>query len=346
MRRARPITPSPHHPLTPSPLISVTLLLALTGCGIPSFYVTPVSSSTALKEETVVPGSGGKIALIEVEGMLMNRQAGGFLQPTENDSSLFTQELDKAEKDSEVRAVILRINSPGGTVSASDVLHEQVLAFKKRSKKPVIAACQDIAASGGYYVACAADKIVAQPTSIVGSIGVIFQTFDLSGTLDKVGAKAEAIKSGALKDMGSPFRPMEPAERVVMQQMVDEYHLRFRDIVKAGRSMDDVTLATVTNGRVWSGAKAAELGLVDQTGQLPDAIELARQMGKAPNAEVVIYRRPHGYGGSIYAAGRTPRPQAAANNVDIDISLFPQRAFLPTGFYYLWEPALSWRGGQ
>jgi protease-4 len=169
---------------------------------------------------------------------------------------------------------------------------------------------------------------------------VIFQTFDLSGTLDKVGARAEAIKSGRLKDMGSPFKRLEPAERVVMQQMVDEFHARFRNVVKAGRGIDDVTLAVVSDGRVWSGAKAAELGLVDQTGQLPDAIEAARQMAGTPGAGVVLYRRPHGYGGSIYAGGRTPEPRAG-NNVAINVTLLPQRAFLPTGFYYLWEPGLN-----
>src|SRR5436305_14455056 len=170
------------------------LLFILSGC-VPSFLITPVSSNQSLKEVTVEDGSRGKIVIIEVEGMLMNVKTGGFLQAQENDVSLFAQQLKKAEKDPAVKAVVMRINSPGGTVSASDLLYNEVLRFKERSKKVVVASAQDVVASGAYYVACSADKIVVQPTSVIGSIGVIFNTFDISGTLDKVGARTNVIKS-------------------------------------------------------------------------------------------------------------------------------------------------------
>src|SRR4051794_18664883 len=160
----------------------------LSGC-MPSFLITPVSSNQSLKEVTVEEGTGGgflssqsKIVIIEVEGMLLNARTGGFLQAQENDVSLFAQQLKKAEQDGAVKAIVLRINSPGGTVSASDLMYEEVLRFKQRSKKVVVASAQDIAASGAYYVACSADKVVVQSTSVVGSIGVIFNTFDFSGS--------------------------------------------------------------------------------------------------------------------------------------------------------------------
>jgi protease-4 len=304
---------------------------------MPSFLITPVSSSQSLREITVEPGQGWspkKIAIIEVEGMLLNARTGGFLQAQENDVSLFAQQLKKAEQDPAVRAIVLRINSPGGTVSASDLMYDEILRFKKNSKKAVVSSAQDIAASGAYYVACASDKIVVQPTSVIGSIGVIFNTFDISGSLEKIGAKTNVIKSGPLKDMGSPFKSMAEDERTVMQGMVDEYHARFKSIVKTNRKLDDTTLAAVTDGRVFTGARAVELKLADQAGLLPDAIKLAKELSNSPTAKVIMYKRPYGYSGSIYAKSEPPPPQANVTQMN----LVPPRTFLPTGFYYLWNP--------
>ncbi len=323
----------------PFRLIACLLLAILSGCA-PSFLVTPVSSSQTLREVTVDEGGGGfltggnKIVIIEVEGMLLNMRTGGFLQAQENDVSLFAQQLRKAEKDPAVKAIVLRINSPGGTVSASDLMYDEVLRFKARTKKPVVASAQDVAASGAYYVACAADKIIVQPTSVIGSIGVIFNTFDLSGTLDKIGARTNVIKSAPLKDMGSPFKPMGDDERVVMQGMVNEFYARFKSVVQTNRHLDDATLAAVSDGRVFTGSRAVELKLADQAGPLPDAIKLARELSQSPSAKVILYKRPYGYSGSIYAHADDQPPRA---NVT-ELNLIPPRAFLPTGFYYLWNP--------
>src|SRR5439155_2329373 len=169
--------------------IVLTLIVLLSGCGMPSFLITPVRNTNVLQEVDAQPGKGfkqGKIALIEVEGMLMNVKSGGFLQPTENPLSLFVQQLEQAEKDGAVKAVVLRVNSPGGTVTTSDAMYQLLIRFRRRTHKPVVASCQEVCASGAYYVSCAADRIVAQPTSVVGSIGVIFNTFDLSGTMAKI----------------------------------------------------------------------------------------------------------------------------------------------------------------
>ena len=321
-----------------------SLLFVGTGCGFPSFLITPVSSSNTLKEDTVQGGSRSeKIAIIEVEGLLLNARTGGFLQAKENDVSLFIQQLEVAEKDPKVKAVVLRINSPGGTVSASDVMYDAVLKFRQKTKKPVVASAQDVAASGAYYVACAADQIVVQPTSVIGSIGVIFQTFDFSGTLDKIGAKSVAIKSGPLKDMGSPFKPLEDNERRVMQAMVNEYHLRFRSVVKLNRQMSDERVDQVADGGVFSGVRAVDMGLADQAGLLPEAITLAKKLANADNARVIMYRRPYGYSGSIYASSPNPNPApVAAQNVEVN--LLPAGGVLDAGFYYIWMPGVSPKG--
>lgn len=319
-------------------LIAILLSLLLVGCGVPSFLVTPVANSNRLEESTVQDGKGlfpKKIAIIGVEGMIANARSGGLLQPTENQLSLFTQELEAAEKDPAVVAVVLRVNSPGGTVTASDNMYQQIKRFREKTHKPVIAATQEVAASGGYYICCAADKIVAQPTSVVGSIGVLFLTFNFQGTMAKIGLQSEAIKSGELKDMGSPFHALTPEARAVMQGMVDEYFHRFVQVVSQNRAIkDEQLLKRITDGRVFSGQQAVALGLADTTGLLTDAIDLAKTAAHAPDAKTILYRRPYGYGGSIYAANSTPQPQSNVFELNIPGS----RDLLPTGFYYLWQP--------
>jgi protease-4 len=333
--------------------ITWLLLLCLAplvgGCGVPSFLITPVSSSTKLQEHTVLPGSSGdKVAIIEVEGMLINMRSGGLLQPTENKVSLFTQQLRAAAKDDSVKAVVLRVNSPGGTVTASDTMYELVRDFKRKTHKPVIASTQEVCASGAYYVSCAADQIVAHPTSVVGSIGVLFSTMEFEGALGKLGIRADSIKSGPLKDMASPFKALSRNERDVMQEMVDEYFRRFIGVVTDNRPVKEPRpslpvapdYAGVYSGRVFSGERAVELGLADRTGRLEDAIKLAKDMGKARGAKVIMYKRPYGYGGSIYATADVPAPRAEgkAGETVLRLELPESRAFLPGGFYYLWEP--------
>jgi protease-4 len=314
------------------------LACLLAGCGTPSFLITPVSNTSKLKEVEVQAGAGWsrpKIAIIEVEGMLINARGGGFLQPTENKLSLFTQQLEAAARDADVKAVVLRINSPGGTVTCSDTMYTQIRKFRETTGKPVIASTQEVAASGAYYLACGCDQIVAHPTSVIGSIGVIFETFDVSGGLAKLGIRTEAIKSGDLKDMGTPLKPLAPEARAVMQGMIDQYHQRFVNVVQSNRKLSsDSTLQTVTDGRVFSGEQAMQFGLVDRLGTLEDAIDVAKQAAKTPNATVIMYKRPYGYGGSIYADASVPQPRAGT----LQLELPETDLFLPRGFYYLWRP--------
>jgi protease-4 len=242
--------------------------------------------------------------------------------------------MDKAASDPTVKAVVLRINSPGGTVTCSDTMYEMVKKFRDTTKKPVIADTQEVTASGAYYLACGCDKIVAHPTSVVGSIGVIFQTFEVSGIMSKLGITSNAIASGPFKEMGSPFKPLRDDERALMQQMVDEYYSRFLNVVTTNRHIDPAHLKEATDGRVFSGAKAVEIGLADQTGLLDDALNLAKQMANAPTAQVVMYKRPYGYSGSIYSTSTIQPPRSDVMKLDIPAA----DDLIPTGFYYLWQP--------
>ena len=311
------------------------LLFLAAGCGNPSFLITPVSNTYELQKITVAPGSkSDKVAIVEVEGDLLDERAGGLLQAGENPLSLFVQELNQVADDDSVKAVVLRVNSPGGSVTTSDTMYDALLRFRAKTHKPVVAAAMEVDASGAYYVSCAADRIVVSPTSIVGSIGVIFESFNFQTTLDKIGVEVNAIKSAPLKDMGSPYKHLTPEAQKVMQDMVDEYYARFKNVVATNRGIKDAaTLDLVTDGRVFGGDRAVALGLADQTGRLDDAIDLARKLANVPAGEVIMYKRPYAYSGSIYA--EMPAPTPRSNDMNLKL---PMADWLPSGFYYLWQP--------
>lgn len=326
-----------------APLFSLllpVLALMVGGCGNPSFLVTPVYPDDSLREVTVqepprdAKGKGGKIAIIELEGVILNAKAGGLLQSRDNPVNRFAESLAMAERDDAVKAVVLRINSPGGGVAASETLYHEVKAFRARTGKPVVASIQDVGASGAYYVACAADEIYAQPSSVVGSVGVIFQTFNVAGTMAKLGVTADAIKSDRNKDAGSPFRPMTPDERAIFQQMIDTFYARFKTVVlEKQKNLPPANQPQAFDGRVMPGTTAQETGLIDHTGLLTDALARARTLAGTPRAKAVLYNLPFSEQGSIYATAPTPPPDAGTWRISL-----PGISELPPGFYYLWVP--------
>jgi protease-4 len=318
-----------HRPLL---LLTSLLCIAAAGCSIPTVLVQPVSNSPALEETVVRPGktSRRKVAVIEVEGLLANATTGGgFLGTEENKVSLFRQQLGRAAADDRVKAVVLRINSPGGTVAASEAMYGDLRKFQEKTGKPVVAACQDVAASGAYYVAAAADEIHAAPGSLVGSIGVIFQTLDVSPLLDDVGIQITPITSGPLKDLASPFDGLSDAERDVLSGIVAEMHAQFTGVVLEHRNLADPSQAF--DGRVYTGRGAVAAGLVDVVTDLDASLDRAAELADAEGASVVMYKRPYGYRGSVYATGPTLEVPGAAAIERMASALLP-------GAYYLWMP--------
>jgi len=176
-----------------------------------------------------------------------------------------------------VKAVVLRIDSPGGGVAPSQEIYDAVT--KLRATKPVVASLGGVAASGGYYIASACDAILANPGTLTGSIGVIMQLGNVQELLQKIGVQAEILKAGAYKDMGSPVRPLTDEERALFQQMIDSAHTRFINAVAGGRKMDEAKVRTIADGRVYSGEQARAIGLVDELGGLQDAIAMAAKRG-------------------------------------------------------------------
>jgi len=209
--------------------------------------------------------SGEKIALIRVEGVIL-------------DSKEILDELEQFEKNPSVKALLLRIDSPGGAVAPSQEIYEEVKKLREKGEIKVVASMGSVAASGGYYIAAATDKIVANPGTLTGSIGVILELANVEGLLEKIGVKSVVIKSGANKDLGSPFRTMSPQEQKLLQSVLDDVHDQFIEAVAEGRGMSEEEVRPLADGRIFSGRQAKEMGLVDELGNLQDAIQLAADM--------------------------------------------------------------------
>lgn len=220
---------------------------------------------------------GDRIGVIEVSGAI------------DSSKKIIEQILD-FKTDSTIKAIVLRIDSPGGGVGPSQEIHEEVQ--KLAEVKPVVVSMGSVAASGGYYIAVPAKLIMANPGTITGSIGVIMEFATVQELMQKIGLQSQVIKSGAHKDIGSPFRPLSPADRALLQAMIDDVHSQFITAVSEGRKMKAEQVAALADGRIFSGRQAREAGLVDELGNLQDAIEAAAELAGLPGEPKVIYPAP------------------------------------------------------
>lgn len=203
-------------------------------------------------------------------------------------SEQLSRRLRELGEKKNVKAIVLDINSPGGSVGAVQDVYATIMAVRQEQKKPVVALFRDVSASGGYYIAAACDRIISYPGTLTGSIGVIMQVSNFQGLTQKIGVKMDAIKSGNFKDMGSPFREMRPEERQLLQDVISDTYAQFYDAVKAGRKLDDAKLSLLADGRIFSGRQALAAGLVDGIGGRKQAIEAAIELGKLPKDAPVI----------------------------------------------------------
>lgn len=221
--------------------------------------------------------SGDGVGVLQIEGAI-------------DDSRDVNAELRRLREMPWVKAIVVRIDSPGGAVAPTQEIFEEILRNKK--KKPFIASMGSTAASGGYYIASACDKILANAGTLTGSIGVIMQLTNVEELMKKVGVKGLNVKSGANKDLGSPFQPLSPEGRRILQALVDDVHNQFVVAVAQSRGMDEAVVRRLADGRIYSGAQARELGLIDQIGTLEDAIEMAAKRAGITAEPAVYYSRP------------------------------------------------------
>lgn len=215
---------------------------------------------------------GERIGLIYVEGTITGSGEGSGLFGVSASGRTIMEQLRKAQKDDSIKAVLIRINSPGGSSAASQEIGVEVDKLRQ-SGKIVVASMGDVAASGGYWIAAKADKIIADPATMTGSIGVIMDLQNMQELYEKIGISTQPIKSGPFKDMGSSTRPMTPAERAIFQAMVDDIYQQFVDVVAKGRKMDRKKVLELADGRVFTGRQAKQNGLVDELGNYYDAVE-------------------------------------------------------------------------
>lgn len=318
-------------------------LVLLTGCGATAFRIELVPSDQRLEETEIQRDKGifvrDKIAVIDVDGLLINRRKSGWMQEGDNPVSMFVEKLDKAASDRRVKAVVLRISSPGGTVAASDIMYHSLREFKRKTGKPVVACFLGVGCSGAYYLACGSDGIVAQPGSVTGSIGTIMHTFSFAGTMEKIGVKAVAIKSGELKDLGSPLHDLGAEERKVLEGIVNQFFEQFLTVVEEGRKdIGEQKLRGLADGRVFTAEEALQEKLIDKVGYPADGIEWAKKIAGVEKGRVVMYHRPLGYKANVYSTAMSDEGVVGAL---INVELPDWLNSGGTQFLYLWQPAVE-----
>jgi protease-4 len=306
--------------------------LALLGLGCITIDL-PLGGRGELQETVVAGTSGPKLLLLDVEGVLSEAEESGSLGLGGRESTVarVREQLERAREDDEIRGLLVRIDSPGGTVTASDILYREVLRFKEETKRPVIAQCMGVCASGGYYVAMAADSVRVHPTTVTGSIGVIFSGLSLAGLMEKLGVEDQTLKSGAFKDAGSPLRRMTDAERAQLQSVIDDLYGGFVEVVEKGRpGLAQGVVRALADGRVYSARQAKDAGLVDGLGYLPDAVDELKQRAGLEEARVIVYHRPRELRENLYSASASAQPRARRSLAAV---------LRAPGFLYLWWPA-------
>jgi protease-4 len=306
-------------------------------CGCAPINIPILQPLGELQERTIEGQGNAKLLLVDIEGFISEKARSGMLKEHPSMVAEVRETLRKAEKDPDVAGVILRINSPGGTVTASDIIHHELTTFRGHKKAPVIACITGIGASGAYYIATAADEISAHPTAITGSIGVMVMRFNIEGLMEKIGVTEKTVKSGDKKDLLSPFRPATKEEEKIVQEIIDSLQRRFLEKVLArpGGQLARKELEGLADGRIFTAEQALGSKLIDRIGYLDDTIALMKERLKLKDARVVSYSREGGYRGAIYSAA--PSNSAQMLNL-ININADGIGMLSGTEFMYLWRP--------
>lgn len=313
------------------------LLMCLSGCAVPKINLFS-DRSEPLREFTLDGRGKHKVVVIHVQGEITSSPEKRLLTRKPGMVQAIVSQLRCAQRDRDVRAVVLAIDSPGGSVTASDLLYHEILTYKRRSGVPVVAAMMDVAASGGYYISLAADHIMAHPTTITGSIGAVFLRPDLNGLMQKIGVDVKINKSGKHKDMGYPVGEFTDSGNRILQDVIDEMGKRFLGLVQTHRKIDPKVMEEIATARIYLAGDAEKLGLIDGIGYFSDAVEKAGELaGLSSDYRVIVYRRTEYPDDNLYnvsTAGSSREPLVVA-----DFGILNLTGRLNPGFYYLWCPS-------
>lgn len=320
-------------------LLSLITLLMAVGCSLPQINLFPQAGPL---KEVVLEGTGDdKVLVLSIDGPISDKPKEGVLKSRPGMVQQFISHLKLAEKDPKIKAVLLKVNSPGGPVTASDILYHEIKAYKERSGVKLVISMMNVAASGGYYLSLPADWIMAHPTTVTGSVGVIFMRPGVSGFMEKFGFAMNVSKSGEQKDMGSPFRVASEADEAIFQELTNQMADRFYSLVQRHRNLTPQQMEEIASARIYLAPEAKKHGLVDEVGYLKDAVAKAKSLaGIAADAKVVTFRRHESQEDHIY----NPTAQAGATGEGAGIpSLSRMAGFPEAGFYYIWPSAVGGR---
>jgi protease-4 len=316
-------------------LLVVILVSACVGPRVKLFSEAP----EPLKEFTIEGSGADKILLIPVNGLISDMPKKGLIGTSPSVVEQVVAQMHKAEKDKRIRAVLLKINSPGGTITASDLLYHEILSFKERTGAKIIISMMDVATSGAYYMSLPADMIISHPTTVTGSVGVIFLQPKVSGLMNKIGLGVDVKKFGKNKDMGSPFRDSSEEEQKLIQNAVNDFGERFIRLVQKHRNPEKQALVEISTARVFLADEALKMGLIDKIGYLNDAVKESKKLARIPeDARVVVYRRTEFPEDNYYNIAGAASEGFICSSINIEI---PESLNLKTGFYYLWPGAIA-----
>lgn len=321
-------------------IISVVFLIAFSilNMSCSGFRIALLDTKFPLQEYTLEGSGTNKVLLLPVNGVISDEPKKGLVRTLPSEVQQIVAQLSKAEKDKDIKVVLIKINSPGGTITASDILYNEFMSFKQRTGVKIAVVMMDVAASGAYYIALPADMIMAHPTSVTGSIGVLYLKPELFGLMDKIGVGVDVIRFGKHKDMGSPFRVYTEEEQVLIHKLTDELGERFLSLVKKHRHLKENDLVEVKTARVFLPREALKLGLLDKVGYLPDAVVEAKKLAElAADSKVVVYRRSDYPEDNMYNIASVSTEDAGRSAINIEL---PESLSLKAGFYYLWPGAL------
>jgi len=318
--------------------LAAIFVIFLSACSAPRFNLFDATPNP-LREVTLEGKGKEKILIIPVSGMISDTARQDFLYTKPSLVEQVVVQLNKAQRDPDIKAILLKVNSSGGTITASDLLYHEIVTYKAKTGNKVSVAMMDLATSGAYYLSLPADFILAHPTTLTGSVGVIFLRPKAVELMSKIGLGVEVSKFGKNKDMGSPFRETNPEEKALMQQQVDKFGERFIGLVRQHRKLDAQAEQVVSTARVFAADEALQLKLIDKIGYLSDAIRETRKIaGVADDARVVVYRRQSFPEDSYYNTSGATAGNVHLSAIHIDL---PEILNARTGFYYLWPGAIN-----
>jgi protease-4 len=315
----------------------VVSTIGLAGCSLPQINLFPQAGPL---KEVVLEGIGEeKVLVLSINGSITDQPKEKLLRTRPAMVQEFVSHLRLAEKDPQIKAVLLKVNSPGGPVTASDILYHEIGSFKERTGKKLVVSMMSVAASGGYYLSLPADWIMAHPTTVTGSVGVIFMRPCVSVFMEKVGFSMNVSKSGAHKDMGSPFKPTNEVDDTLFQELTDQMAQRFHSLVQKHRKLTPEQMEQVATARIFLAPDAKEVGLVDEIGYLKDALAKTKSMaGLADDAKVITFRRYDSKEDNIY----NPAMQNRDGAISAGIPKLTNFVGMPeAGFYYIWPSAIG-----